>query len=87
MKSLSTPVFLPLVFAFATPLLLSNATAETYTREQQQDMCQDDAFRLCNDVIPDEGRVAICLKAKRAELSPNCRKLFSSSGRARDPAE
>lgn len=87
MKSLSTPVFLPVVFAFATALLLSNATAETYTREQQQDMCQDDAFRLCNDVIPDEARIAACLKARRAELSPKCRKLFTSSGRARDRAE
>jgi DNA-binding transcriptional LysR family regulator len=41
--------------------------------------CEPDAFRLCNDFIPDEGQVAACLRKKRLSLSPACRAFFTSS--------
>ena len=34
--------------------------------------CRGDYFRLCAGVIPGEGRVALCLRKRRAELSPAC---------------
>jgi hypothetical protein len=35
--------------------------------------CAPDAMRLCNDFIPDEGKVKTCMLAKRAQLSVECR--------------
>src|ERR1051326_5880272 len=34
--------------------------------------CLGDVERLCNDVPPGSGRIARCLKAHKAELSPAC---------------
>ena len=36
--------------------------------------CMADAFRLCADSIPDEGRIEACLKANRRSLNPECRR-------------
>jgi hypothetical protein len=38
-----------------------------------QHACQSDAFRLCNQFIPDRGRVASCLFRNKRALSPDCR--------------
>jgi hypothetical protein len=38
-----------------------------------QHACQDDAFRLCSQFIPDRGRVASCLRRSGRQLSPACR--------------
>jgi hypothetical protein len=35
--------------------------------------CTPDAMRLCNEFIPDEGKVKTCMLAKRAQLSVECR--------------
>ena len=39
--------------------------------------CQNDAFRLCEQFIPDRGKVAACLRKNRLRLSPDCRRMFS----------
>ncbi len=46
-----------------------------YTAEEQQ-ACQPDAFRLCGSEIPDIDRVTACMVAKRAQLSPECKRFF-----------
>ena len=56
-------------------LLLSPSPASAYTAAEQQ-ACQDDAFRLCGDAIPDERRVRACLIKNMRRLSPSCRRLF-----------
>jgi hypothetical protein len=38
----------------------------------QQEACTPDAFRLCSAEIPDADRVAACLDANVAKLSPAC---------------
>jgi len=38
-----------------------------------QHACQGDAFRLCNEFIPDRGKVASCLFRNKRQLSPDCR--------------
>ena len=48
------------------------------TPEQQQ-ACTGDAMNLCGEFIPDPGRTGACLNAKRAQLSPACRAVFSGS--------
>lgn len=41
-----------------------------------QAACTEDALRLCNAFIPDEGRVKSCLARNKAKLSPACKPAF-----------
>jgi hypothetical protein len=59
----------------ALSLSLLPTTSHAYTPEEQQ-ACQPDAFRLCGPEIPDVDRVTACMIAKKAELSPECRRFF-----------
>src|SRR5262249_59087449 len=52
-----------------------------YTPEEQA-ACQPDAFRLCGSEIPNIDRVTACMVAKRAQLSPECKRFFRA-----DPPE
>jgi hypothetical protein len=54
----------------------ASAFAQPDLRAQQQAACEDDAYRLCPDEIPDEARVANCMARQRARLSPACRAMF-----------
>ena len=45
-------------------------------RQQAEHLCYDDVQRLCNDSIPDEDKITACMKAKHAQLSPACAKVF-----------
>jgi hypothetical protein len=49
---------------------------------EQRAACEQDAYRLCSQYIPDERRTGNCLRRHRINLSPACRRLFSS-GRPR----
>ena len=61
--------------AFTLAVITLSAPASAYTQEAQQ-ACQDDAFRLCNNAIPDEQKVKACFIANMRKLSPGCRKVF-----------
>lgn len=45
--------------------------------------CTPDAMRLCSDTIPDVARTTACMKAKRAQLSSECRLAMGGGGRQR----
>jgi len=49
---------------------VSAAVAET---PEGRHACMSDAFRLCNDTIPDVARTTACLAHNRGSLSPLCR--------------
>jgi hypothetical protein len=55
----------------------ASAFAQPDLRAQQQAACEDDAYRLCPDEIPDEARVSNCMARQKAKLSPACRAWFS----------
>ncbi len=74
---LPLPLLASLSFALGTAATLE--TASSYTREEAQAWCQNDALRLCNAEIPDAAKVAACLRANRASLSPDCKKVFSAA--------
>ncbi len=57
------------------------SASHAYTPEEQA-ACQPDAFRLCGSEIPNIDRVKACMVAKRAQLSPECKRYFRS-----DPPE
>ena len=51
------------------------SAGRAYTPEEQA-ACQPDAFRLCGSEIPDIERVKACMVARRAQLSPECKRFF-----------
>lgn len=64
-----------LVFAFlASP-------ADAQPTQAQRMACEQDAFRLCQDAIPDEQRVRQCLVRNMRRLNPTCRSAFQGSKR------
>src|ERR1700730_1146202 len=63
--------------------MTSPALSKSGPRSQQQTACEDDAYRLCPDEIPDEARVASCMERQKAKLSPGCRAMFAPSPRHR----
>jgi hypothetical protein len=51
------------------------SAGHAYTPEEQA-ACQPDAFRLCGSEIPNIERVKACMLARRAQLSPECKRYF-----------
>jgi hypothetical protein len=49
--------------------------------ENARDACKDDAAKLCGDVKPGRGRIAICLKEHESELSDACKEIMSRKRR------
>lgn len=69
-----------IALAFMLSLVAFTGSASAATAEQQQ-ACQDDAFKFCERVIPDEDKVKACLLANMRKLSPACRRMFSRGRR------
>ncbi len=72
-------VGLGLVFGAPLP-----AAAQQGTPNPEQ-ACRDDAFRLCNDFIPDRDKVGACLRKNARGLSHDCHSVIfgEASGRHR----
>ena len=77
--SLALGVALAALSAAALP-----TAGHAYTPEEQA-ACQPDAFRLCGSEIPDIERVKACMVARRAQLSPECKRFFRPD--SPEPAE
>ncbi len=43
--------------------------------------CRDDAFRLCNDLIPDRNKVGACLRRNARSLSRDCHVVIFGAAR------
>jgi hypothetical protein len=75
----------PLFSAVGVAAVLSLVGAVSFTPSpaaaqgtpEQQQACQSDAFRLCNEFIPDVQKTTACMARKRASLSPACKVQFS----------
>lgn len=59
----------------AIMLVLLTGAAQAYSPEQEQ-MCTNDAMRLCSSDIPDVDRITACMIRQRAQLSAGCRAFF-----------
>jgi hypothetical protein len=53
--------------------LLGAVTVSSAETPEQRQACTDDAFRVCNDAIPDRDRVFRCLLHNSATISSLCR--------------
>ena len=72
-----------LALAVVALFMTSPARSQSDPRSQQQLACEDDAYRLCADEIPDEARVSSCMARQKSKLSPGCRAMFAPSPRHR----
>jgi hypothetical protein len=46
---------------------------------EQREACSLDVLRLCAESIPNVGAIILCMKQKRASLSPRCQAAIPSS--------
>jgi hypothetical protein len=58
--------------------IMAPAPVMAYTQEEAN-ACTPDAFKLCQDAIPDVSRVAHCLAQKKKQLSSPCLAVFDRS--------
>jgi len=64
-------------------LASSPAAAQQQWSPEQRAACEPDAMRLCQQYIPDVGRVRQCMAHYRRYLSPACRAVFEGGARKR----
>jgi hypothetical protein len=65
-----------------TPIASPSAAAQQGTINPEQ-ACRDDAFRFCNNFIPDRDKVGACLRRNARSLSRDCRTVVTGGGGAR----
>lgn len=63
----------------AVPVLAAVSTPTV--DDKLQAACYDDVNRLCKDAMPDEDKVATCMKQHKAEVSEKCTTAYKASGR------
>ena len=77
-----------LVALFTTLTASSTAFAATVTmtpefRARAQEVCSGDVMQFCPENMMDEQATAACMKARHAELSPDCRAIVEKGVAAR----
>ena len=61
---------------------VASAQAPQSTINPEQ-ACRDDAFKFCNNDIPDRTKVGACLRRNARSLSRDCRTVITGGGGAR----
>jgi hypothetical protein len=77
------PFKMPLALFLMSLIMTAEASGQSGSRAQQQAACEDDAYRLCPDAIPDEARISSCLARHKASLSLACQAQFKPPQRRR----
>ena len=67
----------------AGALMLFQANAYAQDMQAGQQACGNDVFALCGQAIPDQGRIAACLRANYSRVSQPCRAFMASYGKKR----
>jgi len=71
---------------FAAGLLLGTQAPAQQVQQPgdmqiEQQACQDDVYALCGQAIPDQDRIASCLRKQWSKVSPRCRSVMASYGK------
>jgi hypothetical protein len=77
-----------LVFIIAAlAMTTSTMTAGSAFAQSQEDQaaCTPDVMRLCQQDIPDQGRIIACLVRSKLQLSPACSGVFNREHTASVP--
>jgi hypothetical protein len=61
----------------AAALCLTSVGAVAGDRSADERACTGDVYRLCHEFIPRQAQIVACLKKKKRQLSPACRKVMS----------
>ncbi|MCG2629127.1 hypothetical protein L6654_21035 [Bradyrhizobium sp. WYCCWR 13023] len=70
------------LFTFAaTAIALQTSPGLAFSPEAQQ-MCSDDAMRLCSSEIPDIPRITACMVRNKSHVSPGCRAVMDREAAA-----
>jgi hypothetical protein len=71
---------------FAMMLIVQTGvrSAAAQASDEARRACTPEAFRLCNQYVPDAGQVAACLRRNRSAVNAECRR-FLGGGEARRP--
>jgi hypothetical protein len=72
-----------ILIAFGILVLSFPGPAAAQGTPAQRAACEQDAYRLCQQAIPDEPKVRRCLVANMRRLSPVCRTAFQRKGKAK----
>ncbi len=71
-----------LIVCAAFTLSLSSAALAAMTepslQDKQQAACAPDVQRLCGSAIPDVDKVTACMATKKAQVSPECAKMYDA---------
>ena len=74
--------------ALATLLAVISTAAIAQSSEEQQ-LCMDDAFKVCSHTIPDRNRTIACMVANKSRLSTGCQTVmdkYASGGNVQTAA-
>lgn len=53
--------------------------AAAFDQAAAQAACGNDVFALCQQAVPDQGRITACMNAHRRQVSPVCRQFMAST--------
>lgn len=62
-----------IMLSVAFAMLSTAAIAQT---AEEQNLCMNDAFRVCSHTIPDRGRTVACMVQNKAKLSSGCQMVM-----------
>ena len=52
------------------------AIQQDAVRQRAEQACYNDVMKYCNDVVPDEVKIAQCMGVNRKKLDPDCRTIY-----------
>jgi hypothetical protein len=67
-----------LVLGALTAVLMAKP-AVAFDQAAAQAACGNDVFALCQQAVPDQGRITACLNAHRREVSPACHQFMANT--------
>jgi Cysteine rich repeat len=56
---------------------ISFAATTAFAQQTAEQACTGDVMRLCQEFVPDHGRIAACLSKHKKQLSPACHSVMS----------
>ena len=65
---------LTLALALTAGMLSTAAIAQS---SEEQNLCMNDAFRVCSHTIPDRGRTVACMVENKSKLSSACQMVMN----------
>jgi hypothetical protein len=71
----------------AAAFAMTSLTAAVAETPEERQACTDDAFKVCQQAVPDRDRVFACLVQNASQLSPLCRNALAPYIVAESPSK